>query len=115
MEKPDVVAKAIMENAEEFKGEAITLKDAVMTMLKKYLKKIKEKTGVIPDETAFIKIVASIIYYSIKPYLPKIPFFGGIVKKVIRYILKVFDKYVLDRFFTKDWYKNLKELVLSNK
>jgi len=115
MEKPDVMAKAIMEDAEEFKEETTSLKNAVMNMLKKYLKKAKDKAGIIPDEISFIKIVVSIIYISIKPYLPPIPFFGIIAKKAIKYILKLLDKYVLDKFFTKNWYKNLKESILNNK
>lgn len=102
------LARLIVLDAVTIKDEFVGLKASAEKFVNNVLNNVKKNTGQLPTEKDFLKLVAEIIHLTvIDKYIPNPWKF--IVKKLglVLKALKLLDKYVLDKWFGKNWFFNL--------
>jgi len=101
------IASEVLKNSVEVQTEVKQLKVNVEALLIKYLKRIKDITGEIPNEEQFIKVLSILLDEAIKLPQP----YESVDGFVIEFALKMIDKYFLDKYLGKDWFERMKAMV----
>ena len=104
---PKEIAAAIMADATVFAARWENIRKEVQLFLREVMLKVKSTTGQIPDEATFLQVVKELLDAQIK--LPDV--LEGLDDIVINGILKLADKYLLDKMFGEGWYSKLVEWV----
>ena len=102
------IALQIIKSQEEFKIDITNLKSSLQDLLAKYLKKVKEIGGEIPDEKTFLKVLSEILDEEIKLPQP----YESVDGWIFDFILKIVDSKILDKWFGSDWFEKLKVKIL---
>jgi hypothetical protein len=110
------IVNQVLKDVSKIKTDVQGLKKQTESFIKSLLKIIKDRAGVLPSEKEFLKFVAELINVTIiDVYVPR-PY-KTIIKilKIPHRILKLLDKYVLDKFLGKSWYSKLVYLIYNTK